>query len=363
MHSLPTPAQRLSERLELQFPILQAPMAGVSTAELAGAVSHAGGLGAIAVGALSAPAADAAIGAAMRASGGRLNVNLFVHSRPRRDPAREAAWLRRLAPHFTRFGMDPPTRLEEIYPTLDDAPDLLDVISDRRPPVVSLHFGLPAAATLARLKDTGACLLATATSVTQARVLEAAGIDVIVAQGFEAGGHRGHFGPEPDACLPSTTLLPAIVAAVAVPVVAAGGLTTGADAARALEAGAAGVQLGTVFVECPESAAAAPYRQALRAPERRTVMTAVFSGRPARGLSNSFTRTFDPGPDTLPDYPVAYDAGKRLAAAAAQAGDHGYGAMWAGSGPRRPEPLPAADLVRALAAELAEAGEPRAGIR
>lgn len=330
-------------------------MAGVSTPELAGAVSRAGGLGSVAVSAMAPETADAAIDTAMRAGRGLVNVNLFVHPRPRRDPAREAAWLARLQPHFERFGAEAPAGLTEIYPTLDDAPELLAVVCARRPPVISLHFGLPRAATLRALGATGAILVATATSPAEARTLEAAGIDVIVAQGFEAGGHRGHFGDAADSRLPTRMLLPAVCAAVRVPVLAAGGLANGGHIATAMACGAAGAQLGTVYVECPESAAAAAYRQALRSPDRRTAMTPLFSGRAARGLVNRFQQELAGAEDAVPDYPVGYDAGKRLAAAAAAAGSHEYTAMWSGDGPLRARPLPAAALTRSLADELNEA--------
>ncbi|MEQ8857401.1 MAG: nitronate monooxygenase [Pseudomonadales bacterium] len=341
----------LTELLDLSVPIVQAPMAGVSTPGLAAAVIKAGGLGSIAVGAMNAAAADSAISNARRAAAGPLNVNVFVHPAPRRDRAREAAWLRRLEPWFGEFDAEPPAVLEEIYRPLDDDPDLLAVLLDHAPAVVSLHFGLPDAATLRALKGAGCRLLATATSVAEAVQLEAAGIDAVIAQGFEAGGHRGAFGSGPDEGLSTFALLPAIVHAVDVPVLAAGGLSDGAGIAYALELGAAGVQLGTVFVDCPESAAADAYRQALRNPDRRTAMTSVFSGRPARGLVNRFVRELGEHDAEAPDYPLAYDAAKRLAAAAGAAGSSEFAAMWAGEGRTRPNPMPAGALLRALEEE------------
>lgn len=339
-------------RLNLDWPWVQAPMAGVSTPALAGAVSRAGALGSIAVGAMSADAAESAIAEAMAATEGRLNVNVFVHPRPARCRRTEDAWLESLAPWFEEFGAPLPTALEEIYLPFGDDPAVLEMLLDHRPPVVSFHFGLPPGHAVAALHDAGACLAATATSVAEARALEAAGIDVIVAQGYEAGGHRGAFGDAQDECLPTFTLVPRIVAAVSVPVLAAGGLGTGTDIAAARALGASGVQMGTVFADCPESAAGAAYRHMLHAPERATAMTAAFSGRPARGLINRFIREIGPMEARVPAYPVAYDAAKRLAAAATTAGSSEFTAMLAGTGTPRAAVLPAGDLVRALAEEL-----------
>jgi nitronate monooxygenase len=345
----------LTDLLDLALPVIQAPMAGVSTPALAAAVSDAGGLGSIAVGAMSAEAADDSIRDAMARTGAPLNVNVFVHPRPPRDAALEAAWIENLRPCFAAVHAEPPKALEEIYPTLDDCPPLLEILLERRPPVVSLHFGLPSRATLKALRDAGICLIGNATSVAEARLLQAADMDVIVAQGYEAGGHRGTFATGEDARLSTFALVPQIVAAVDVPVVAAGGLRTGQDIATAIDLGACGGQLGTAFVECPESAAAPAYRAALRAPDLRTVMTAVFSGRPARGLANRLVRELSGREHRVPAYPVAYDAAKRLAAAAVAADSNEFTAMWAGDGPMRPEPLPAAALVAALGRELAAA--------
>lgn len=345
----------LKALLDLRVPLIQAPMAGVSTARLAASASRAGALGSIAVGAMSAGAAAGAIAEALAACDGPLNVNVFTHARARRSPGREAAWLRRLAPWFAEFGAAPPAALDEIYPTLDAAPELLDAILDHRPPVVSLHFGLPAPDTLRRLRTAGCTLVATATSVAEARRLDAAGIDVIIAQGWEAGGHRGVFVPARDEPLATLDLVARLVAAVSRPVIAAGGLSDGADVARALALGAAGAQLGTAFASCPESAAGDAYRRSLADPGRTTAMTRVISGRPARGLDNRFVRELAAFIEEVPDYPVAYDAGKALAAAAGAAGCHDFDAMWCGTGRVREAALPAADLVRAIADELAAA--------
>ncbi|MFU8815150.1 MAG: NAD(P)H-dependent flavin oxidoreductase [Pseudomonadales bacterium] len=345
-----------SRRLDLQIPLVQAPMAGVSTAALAAAVSGAGGLGSIAVGALTPEAADRAIAEAMQAAPGPLNVNVFAHPRPRRDRDREAAWLRTLAPAFAECGASPPPALEEIYRPFDDQPAMLEVLLAHQPAVVSFHFGVPAVPALQALKRYGACLMATATSVAEAREIEAAGFDVVIAQGYEAGGHRGSFHRGLDERLSTLTLLPRVAAAVSIPVVAAGGISSGQDVAMALASGADGVQMGTAFIGCTESAANSAYRQALQSPNMSTVMTALFSGRPARAIVNRFVRTYGHAESQAPAYPVAYDAAKRLAAAApSEMGEMGAGdfaAMWAGQGKIRHQGLAAASLMHLLRQEL-----------
>jgi nitronate monooxygenase len=341
----------VSRALGIRLPLVQAPMAGVSSTALAAAVSTAGGLGSIAIGALGPEAADAAVEAALRSAGGPINVNVFVHPKPPRNAGREAAWLRRLAPLFEECGATAPAGLDEIYRPFDDEPAMLDVLLARRPAVVSFHFGIPCSSAIGALKRAGTCLMATATSVAEARALEEAGIDLIVAQGYEAGGHRGAF-LGPDEHLATLDLVPRIRTAVALPIVAAGGITRGRDIAAAMAVGAEGSQLGSAFIDCPESTASGSHRQALRdgAPTR---MTALFSGRPARGIVNRFVTQLEGAEDAVPPYPLAYDAAKRLAAAAAAAGrGDGYAAWWAGSGRIHHHGLPAAQLVSELVREL-----------
>lgn len=348
----------LTDLLDVRLPLIQAPMAGVSTAEMAAAVSGAGGLGSIAVGAMKDEDADAVIARTLDAAAGPINVNVFVHPAPRRDRAREAAWLERLEPCFAEFNAVPPPELAEPYRTFDERPALLDTLLNRRPAVVSFHFGLPAVRTLRALRKRGICLLATATTAAEARALADAGIHAIIAQGFEAGGHRGTFLSGPDEQLSSAALVPRIAAAVAVPVIAAGGISTGAGMAAALTQGAAGAQLGSVFIDTPESAAAEAYRRALRDPAMTTTVTSVFSGRPARGIVNRFVGALAAHEHETPDYPVAYDAAKRLAAAASAAGSAAFSPMWAGQGPRRAAPLVTAELIQALECELVSARPP-----
>ncbi len=341
----------LTRRLNLLHPIIQAPMAGTSTPQMAAAVSNAGGLGSIALGSIDADEARRQIGAVRALTDGPFNVNLFCHDPAPADAARNAAWIDSLRPLFADFGANPPDELRNIYRSFraDDA--MLAMLLEERPAVVSFHFGLPDAARMAVLKAAGMVLLATATSPEEGRQAAAAGVDMVVAQGVEAGGHRGVFDPSDDprfAALPLTRLL---ATQLDVPVIAAGGIMDGAGIAAALALGAAGAQLGTAFVACPESAAGPAYRAALAGPDaERTRVSAVISGRPARGLENAFMRRADAG--RVAPYPFAYDIGKALNAAATAAGDAGYMPNWAGQGAPMSRSMPAGELLGILATEL-----------
>ncbi|HYH63233.1 MAG TPA: nitronate monooxygenase, partial [Urbifossiella sp.] len=335
-------------RLRVELPIVQAPMAGVSTPEMAAAVSNAGGLGSIGVGAAGPEVARAMIRAVRERTGRAFNVNVFCHAPAAPDAAREAAWVARLAPEFARYGATPPTPLREVYTSFAADPAAQAVLLAERPPVVSFHFGLPAADVIDALRGAGIVLLATATNLSEAKAVAAAGIDAIVAQGYEAGGHRGVFDPAaPDDRLGTFALTRLLVKSLDIPVIAAGGIMDGAAVAAALALGAVAAQLGTAFIACSESAADAGYRAALLGPAaEHTVMTAAISGRPARCLANRFTALgADVSAGSIPDYPIAYDAGKALHAAAKANGEFGYGAHWSGQGAPLARSLPAAELV------------------
>lgn len=351
-----TVASPLLERLGMTTPILQAPMAGVSTPAMAAAVSNAGGLGAIALGAGDAMAGRAAIAEVRARTSRSFNVNLFVHAEPVPDPVREQAWLAALAPAFDEFGAEPPAELRTIYRSFAADPEMLAMLVETRPPVVSFHFGLPPADAIAALRETGALLLATATSPAEARAVAAAGIDLVVAQGIEAGGHRGVFDPDaPDDRLGTMALTRLLVREGPLPVIAAGGIMDGAGVAAALSLGAEAAQLGTAFVLCPESAADEGYRAAMTGPgAAHTRLTASVSGRPARSLASRFTALETHGA-TPAAYPRAYDAGKTLHAAAKRHGEHGFGALWAGQGAPLARALPAGELMATLIRELDEA--------
>lgn len=344
----------LTDRLDLVAPLIQAPMAGTSTPELAAAVSNAGGLGSIAVGAIDAEGARQAIRATRALTGRPFNVNLFCHAPSPPDPARDRAWIDSLRPLFAEFGATPPETLGEIYQSLlsDDAK--LAVLVEERPAVVSVHFGLPRPDQVAALKAAGCLLLASATTPDEGRAAVAAGFDMVVAQGVEAGGHRGVFDPADDPRVATLPLTRILARDLEVPVIAAGGIMDGAGIAAALALGAAGAQLGTAFAFCSESAADPAYRAALAGPRAgRTRVSASISGRPARGIENAFMRRADPA--RVAAYPYAYDLGKALNAAARARGDDGYAPHWAGQAAPLGRSLPAAELVAVLARETREA--------
>jgi nitronate monooxygenase len=348
----------LLQTLGIGLPIIQAPMAGVSTPAMAAAVSNAGGLGSIGVGAIGAVAARGMIAAVRSATDRPFNVNVFCHRPAVMNPSCEAAWLARLTPVFRRFGAEPPGGLTEIYHSFVDDDAMLAVLLEERPRVVSFHFGLPPAARIAALRDAGIVLLATATNLEEARSIARAGVDAVVAQGVEAGGHRGVFDPEAhDDRLGTIALTRLLVRKLEIPVIAAGGIMDGAGIAACLLLGASAAQLGTAFIACHESAADQGYRAALLGnAAEHTVMTNVISGRPARCLANRFTALGDlAGGAVVPDYPIAYDAAKSLNAAAKAAGETGYGAQWAGQGAPMARSLPAATLVAELQSEMERA--------
>ena len=331
-------------------------MAGVATPLLAASVSNAGALGSIGVGATDAVGANSMVREVRSRTDRAFNVNFFVHRRAEPDLEREALWLEWLAPAFAQFGAEAPTNLRTIYTSLADDPDMIAMLLESAPPVVSFHFGLPPADILAALRSRGVYLMATATSLSEARAIEGAGLDAVIAQGIEAGGHRGMFDPAAtDDALGMVALTRLLVRETNLPVIAAGGIMDGAGIAAALDLGATAAQMGTAFVVCPESAADDAYRTALVGDGAyHTVMTSLISGRPARAMANRFTELAEQmGSLIPPDYPIAYDAGKALHAAAKAHGEYGFGAQWAGQGAPLSRPMPATDLVATLREELA----------
>ena len=346
----------LLEELGVRLPIIQAPMAGVSTPELAAAVSNAGALGSIGVAATDAAGARAMIAGVRALCARPFNVNVFAHQPMQQNVASEQAWLSAMRPLFDKFGAQPPTALRPIYKSFIEDHDMLEVLIDAAPAVVSFHFGLPNAARISALKNAGCALLATATNLDEALAAKAAGIDAVVAQGWEAGGHRGVFDSEaPDGCLGTMALTRLLVERCGLPVIAAGGIMDGRGIRAALDLGAIAAQLGTAFVACPESNADAAYREALAGRgAMSTVMTSAISGRPARGLPNLFTQWGDIVALQHPGYPMTYDVGKALIAAAKAAGETGYAAQWAGQGAPLSRSMPAAELVALLEAEIGQ---------
>jgi nitronate monooxygenase len=341
----------LSKLFGIELPIVQAPMAGVQTSAMAIAVSNAGGLGSLPA-AMLTPAALRAELAAIRAQTERpYNVNFFCHTPPTPSEAREAAWRAALAPFLAEFGID----ANAIAPGPGRAPfsdEVAGVIEPLRPPVVSFHFGLPSPALLARVRAWGAKVIASATTVDEARWLDAQGVDAVIAQGLEAGGHRGMFlGDDLTTQLGTFALLPQVVAAVRVPVIAAGGIAdaAGVRAARAL--GAAGVQVGTAYLLCPQATTPLPHRAALKsAAAEHTALTNLFTGRPARGIVNRLMRELGPINSSAPEFPLATAAIAPLRAAAERAGSGDFSPLWAGQNARGCREVPAAQVTRELAA-------------
>ena len=348
---------RLTDLLDIEYPLIQAPMAGVSTPEMAAAVAQAGALGSISVGTLTAEKADAAMAGLAAMTNRPFNVNVFTHQTPERDDAKEQSWLNSLKPYFDGFDTTPPPALGEIYKSFNDDPDMLEALVSRRPGAVSFHFGLPKKYAVDALKNAGVVTLCTATTVAEARAVEACGIDVVVAQGQEAGGHSGCFDPDDGAePLGLMALLPQVVEAVGIPVVAAGGIANGAGIAAALVMGAAGAQLGTAFVSSLESAAPPAHHEAITGtPGHATVVTRAVSGRPARGIANRLTREMAGRDTEVPAYPVAYDAGKAVSAAAKSAGNRDFSVFWAGQAGPLNRRMPAGDLVDRLIGEAKSA--------
>jgi nitronate monooxygenase len=348
-------ARALLDLLKVELPIIQAPMAGVSSPAMAAAVAQAGGLGSIGVGATNAAGARRMIAEVRERTDRPFNVNLFTHRPARADADVEAGWIETLRPRFTELGAEPPARLGEIYRSFVEDDDMLAMLVAEKPAIVSLHFGLPNAGRLQALRDAGIVLLASATCLSEARQLQAAGVHAIVAQGWEAGGHRGVFDPDaPDDRLGIMALTRLFVAELDLPVVAAGGLMDGAGVRAALSLGAAAAQLGTAYVGSDESLADEGYRTALFSDAaHHTTMTRAISGRPARCLANRFTALGEDVPSgAIPAYPIAYDLGKALHAAGKARGDYGYGAQWAGQGAPLARKMSAGALTRVLAEEI-----------
>ncbi|MWV14443.1 nitronate monooxygenase [Pseudomonas sp. L-22-4S-12] len=347
--------QSVTQWLGIEQPIIQAPMLGVSTPQLAAAVSNGGGLGSISVAASTVEQARAQIAEVRALTARPFNVNLFCHRPMASSPAAQARWLEHLRPFFAEFGATPPSELRDIYPSFVADPAMQAMLLEERPAVVSFHFGLPEAAWIAALQQTGIRVLACVTSLAEAELAQAAGVDGLVAQGVEAGGHRGLFRPEQgDPGIGTLALVRLLVQQAALPVIAAGGIMDGAGIRAALALGAAAVQMGTAFVLCPESAANAAYRAALKGERAyRTQITTAMSGRPARGLPNRvFSEIGSPGAPALPGYPYTYDATKALQAVAAAQGSHDFAAQWAGQGAPLARELPAAELLAVLVAEM-----------
>lgn len=346
----------LMEKLQMETPIIQAPMAGVSTPQLAAAVSNAGGLGSISVGAMTVETARQAIEATKQLTERSFNVNVFCHESLPLDLTVNANWLALLAPLFAKLDAQPPAQLREIYQSFNDNQPMLDLLLSQHPAVVSFHFGLPPQSMIDALRQAGITLIASATCLQEAKLIESAGLDAVIAQGIEAGGHRGVFDLDSeDERLGILVLTRQLVREVKIPVIAAGGLMDGAGIRVVMDLGTEAAQLGTAFVACPESAADDGYRAALLSQfANHTILTQAISGRPARGFPNALTEFVAHQDAKAPGYPYAYDAAKALQSAAKVSGVSGFDTRWAGQGASLARALPASELMLQLRAEMAE---------
>jgi nitronate monooxygenase len=340
----------LRELLGVELPIVQAPMAGMQGAELAIAAAEAGALGSLPCAMLDAAGMRREIAALTAATRRPFNLNFFCHTEPPPDPERERRWRRALAPYFEELGLDPEAEVPAPRRT-PFGPEAAAIVDDVRPSVVSFHFGLPPPELLARVKRAGARILASATTVAEARWLEARGVDAIVAQGFEAGGHRGHFlADDASDALGTFALVPRIARAVALPVIAAGGIADAAGVAAALALGASGVQVGSAYLLCPEARTSAVHRAALASDAvAHTVLTNLFSGRLARGIPNRLIAELGATHPAVPPFPNASAALAPLRAKAESLGRGDFSPLWAGQNVSGCRAVPAAEITRGLA--------------
>jgi nitronate monooxygenase len=340
----------LNSLLNIDLPLIQAPMAGVQLHGLAAAVSNAGALGSLPCAMLDAAGLRKELQALSGKTSKAYNLNFFCHTPPPVDSAREAAWREALSPYYAEFGIDPAT-IASGPGRLPFSAEMADVLEDYRPAVVSFHFGLPSAELLARVKACGAKVLSSATTVEEALWLEARGADAIIAQGLEAGGHRGMFLTDQlSSQLGTFALLPQIVQAVQLPVIAAGGIADARGVRAAMALGAAGVQIGTAYLCCDEASTSAIHRAALHSPAaQHTALTNLFSGRPARGIVNRVMRELGPLSSLAPAFPLATAAIAPLRGQAESQGSGDFSPLWAGQNVSGCKAIGAAELTRELA--------------
>lgn len=343
----------LQQLLGIELPIIQAPMAGVQGSALAVAVCNAGGLGSLPCAMLGLDAVFNELAAIKAQTSKPFNVNFFCHAPPAPSAEREAAWRATLAPYYKEHGID----IETIPVGPGRTPfssEAADVLSEFKPAVVSFHFGLPSAALLARVKAWGSKILSSATTVEEGRWLEAHGVDAIIAQGLEAGGHRGIFlSDDLTSQVGTMALLPQMVRAVKLPVIAAGGIADARGVAAAMAFGAAGVQIGTAYLLCPEATTSAVHRAALKSEAaRHTALTNLFTGRPARAIVNRMIKELGPINTAAPAFPLATAAIAPLRAKAESSGSGDFSPLWSGQNASGCKEIPAAQLTRELTAGI-----------
>ncbi|HET7577735.1 MAG TPA: nitronate monooxygenase [Bacillales bacterium] len=336
---------RLTEVLGIQYPLIQAGMAGgPTTPELVAAVSNAGGLGTLGAGYMAPDAVREAIRKIKELTDRPFSVNLFIPEPIEVDEAKIEQANERLDGYREELGIKRPEKVGTEGPPFWEQ---LEVVIAERVPVFSCTFGVPPAEAVKRLKEAGIVVAGTATTVREGAMLEESGVDVVVAQGGEAGGHRGTFaGSFATGMVGTMTLVPQLADRVSVPVVAAGGIMDGRGMAAALALGAEGVQMGTAFLTCEESGTHPEHRNALLGShDESTVVTSAFSGKPARGIRNRFITEMEPYADEFPDYPIHNSLTKDVRGAAKQQNKPEYMSLWAGQGAGMSRPLPAAELV------------------
>jgi len=346
------PNNRLIKLFGIELPIIQAPMAGAALSDMVVAVSEAGGLGSLACALLSVENARKELEIIRQKTSRPINANFFCHQLPREDHAREINWRQRLDAYYIELAAEINTSIPNSARASFDE-KMCDLLTEFHLEVVSFHFGLPDKSLLHRIRRIGAKILSSATSVSEARWLEDQGCDAIIAQGFEAGGHRGMFLTEDISTQIGTmALVPQIVDAVKVPVIAAGGIADARGILAAFALGAAAVQIGTAYLHCPEAQISPIHRQALKdTKDNETAITNVFTGRPARAIVNRFVREVGPMSDTAPKFPHAAAAVAPLRAKSEIAGSADFTPLWSGQSARLGRELPAADLTKQLAAE------------
>jgi nitronate monooxygenase len=344
------PDRRALDLLGIELPVVQAPMAGPATPDMVAAVSGAGGLGSLPATFLSPDQIRTVLGALRRQTSKPVNLNYFCHRPPQADPARQAAWQQRLAPYYAELGLEPPPAGEAWGPTPFDEVRC-EVVEALRPEIVSFHFGLPDPALVDRVKRAGAKILSSATTVAEAVWLQDHGCDAVIAQGLEAGGHRGTFlSADVSGQAGTMALVPQIVDAVTIPVIAAGGIADPRGVAAALALGASAVQVGTAYLFCPEATLSPLHRQALAsARDDSTVITNVFTGRPARAIVNRVIRDLGPIAGGMPDFPLPGGPLAPLRAASEPSGADDFVPLWAGQAAHLGREMPAANLTLWLA--------------
>ncbi len=358
------PNKGLLETIGMELPIIQAPMAGPVFADMVVAVSEAGGLGSLPCATMTAELARSELARIRESTSRPINVNFFCHDQPADEPGRDMAWRRTLEPYYREFGLDPqaPFASSSRNP-FDD--EFCGLVEEFRPEVVSFHFGLPSRRLVDRVKSTGAKVFSSATTVEEARWLELRGCDAVIAQGFEAGGHRGNFLVTDMATQVGTlALVPQVVDAVRVPVISAGGIADARGIVAALALGASAVQIGTAYLFTPEARLTTPHRKALRDKRaEETALTNVFTGRPARGILNRVMRELGPMSSDAPSFPLAGGALAPLRAATEKSVSGDFMSLWSGQAARLCRERPAGELTRQLAADaqglLARMGERR----